>query len=71
MARKKKVKDLCFCLIPAIAGVIIILLNILIIFNEESGILYHNFAWAFLWVFLGFSLISHTIISFIEVCKRE
>jgi len=71
MVRKKKVKKLCFCLMPALVGVLIILFNILIVFNEESGILYHNFAWAFLWVFLGISLISHTIISYIEVCKRE
>lgn len=71
MNKKKKIMNLCFCMIPAIVAILIIILNLAIIFNEESGILYKNYNWAVFWIFMGLALISHTIISIVELCKRE
>ena len=60
-----------FCVIPATVGLLYIFFNLLVVFNEESGMFYHNFNWAFLSVFLGLVLISHSIISVANLCKCE
>jgi len=65
---KKKIKDMCFCIIPALVGVVIILFSITAGFSDELGI-YMNPSWVFFWVFLGLVLISHTTISVINLCK--
>jgi len=70
MAKKKKIKDMCFCIIPALVGILIILFSISAAFSNEAGI-YKSFEWVFLWVFLGLVLIAHTIISVINLCKCE
>lgn len=70
MARKKKIKELCFCLIPAIVGILMIVFSIATAFSENGGI-YKEASWVFFWVFLGLVLIAHTIMSVIVVCKRE
>lgn len=67
----KKIKDICFCIIPAIIGILVIAFNLAIIFNKDTGMLYKNYNWAFFWTFIGLVLISHTIVSIVEVCKRE
>ena len=67
---KKKIKDMCFCIIPALVGVFIILFSIAAGFSDELGI-YMNSSLVFFWVFLGLVLIAHTTISIIEVCKRK
>ena len=68
MAKKKKIKDMCFCIIPGLVGIIIIFFSILAAFSEDAGI-YKNFQWVFFWVFLGFVLIAHTTISVVNLCK--
>jgi len=70
MAKKKKIKDMCFCIIPALVGILIIFFSILAAFSDDAGI-YKNFSWVFFWVFLGLVLISHTAISVINLCKCE
>jgi len=70
MAKKKKIKDMCFCIIPALVGIVIILFSIAAAFSDVEGI-YMNFSFVFLWVFLGLVLISHTAISVINLCKCE
>jgi len=67
---KKKIKDLCFCLIPAMVGIVVIVFSIINVFLENGGI-YKELSWVFFWAFLGLVLIAHTTISIIEVCKRE
>jgi len=70
MVKKKKIKDMCFCIIPALVGILIIFFSIVNAFSNEAGI-YKNFEWVFIWVFLGLVLISHTAISVINLCKCE
>ena len=70
MAKKKKIKDMCFCIIPGLVGIVIIFFSILAAFSDDPGI-YRNFSWVFFWVFLGLVLISHTIISVVNLCKCE
>jgi hypothetical protein len=70
MARKKKIKELCFCLIPAIVGILMIVISIATAFSENEGI-YKEASWVFFWVFLGLVLIAHTTMSVIVACKRE
>jgi len=67
----KKLKNICFCIIPAIIGILIITFNLAIAFNKDAGMLYKNYNWAFFWIFIGLALISHTIVSIVEVCKRK
>ena len=70
MAKKKKIKDMCFCIIPALVGILIIFFSIINAFSDDAGI-YKNFSWVFFWVFLGLVLIAHTTISVINLCKCE
>jgi hypothetical protein len=70
MAKKKKIKDMCFCVIPALVGILIIFFSIISAFSDDAGI-YKNFSWVFFWVFLGLVLIAHTTISVINLCKCE
>jgi hypothetical protein len=70
MAKKKKIKDMCFCIIPGLVGVVIIFFSILAAFSEDAGI-FKNFSLVFLMVFLGLVLISHAIISVVNLCKCE
>lgn len=70
MAKKKKIKDMCFCIIPGLVGIIVIFFSISAAYSNDAGI-YRNFSWVFFWVFLGLVLISHTIISVINLCKCE
>ena len=67
----KKLKNMCFCMFPAAVGVLIILFNLLIVFNKDTGILYKNFNLAFLWLIIGLALISYSIISIYDVCKNK
>lgn len=67
----KKIKNLCFCLIPATIGILIIVFNLAIVFNKGTGMLYQNYNWAFFWVFVGFASISYSLVSILEVCKRK
>jgi len=70
MAKKKKIKDICFCIIPALVGVMIIFFTILTFFSDDAGV-FKNFSLVFFWVFLGLVLIAHTTVSVINVCKCE
>ena len=67
---KLKVKDVCFCFIPAMVGILMIFFTVLGAFNENAG-LAKDLSWIFFWVFLGLVLISHTIVSIYTVCKKE
>ena len=70
MVIKKKIKDMGFCIIPGLVGVTIILFSIAAGFSDELGI-YMNASWVFFWVFLGIVLISHTAITYYNLCKCE
>jgi len=70
MAKKKKIKDMCFCIIPALVGIVIIFFSILAAFSDDAGV-YKNSSLVFFWVFLGLVLIAHTTISVINLCKCE
>ena len=70
MARERKIKEMCFCLMPGIVGIIMIIYSIAHLITESNGI-NNELSWTFLWIFLALVLISHTIISVIAVCKRE
>jgi len=70
MVKKKKIKDMSFCIIPALVGITIIVFSIAGAFSDDPGI-YKNFSWVFFWVFLGLVLIAHTTISVINLCKCE
>jgi FtsH-binding integral membrane protein len=70
MAKKKKIKDMCFCIIPGLIGILIIFFSIVAKFSDNPG-LYSNISWVFFWVFLGLVLIAHTIITVINLCKCE
>ena len=61
---------MCFCIIPALVGVVIILFSISAAFSDEVGI-YMNSSLVLFWVFLGLVLIAHTTISVINLCKCE
>jgi len=61
---------MCFFIIPALVGILIILFSISVAFSDEAGI-YKSFEWGFFGVFLGLVLIAHTIISIINLCKYE
>ncbi len=61
---------MCFCIIPALVGIMIIFFSIIFAFSDNAGI-FENFSWVFFWVFLGLVLISHTAISVINLCKCE
>jgi len=60
--KKEKIKDMGFCIMPALVGVVIILFSISASFSTVAGI-YMEPSWVFLWVFLGLVLISHTIVT--------
>jgi len=60
--KKEKIKDMGFCMIPALVGIVIIFLSILASFSTVVGI-YMEPSWVFLWVFLGMVLISHTMVT--------
>ena len=70
MVKEKKIKDMCFCIIPAIVGIVIILFSIAAVFSDDPGI-YKNSGWVFFWVFTGLVLIAHTAISVINLCRCE
>lgn len=67
---KLKFKDVCFCFIPAMIGILIIFFTIVNAFNDNGGI-YKEPSWIFFWIFLGLALISHTIISINSLCKKK
>ena len=67
---KLKVKDVCFCVIPALVGVLMIFFTILGAYNENAG-LNKELSWIFLWTFLSLVLISYTIVSYYSLCKKE
>jgi len=68
MVIKKKIKELGFCILPGLVGATIILFSIAAGFSDELGI-YMNASWVFFWAFLGMVLISHTAISYNNLCK--
>lgn len=57
-----------FCIVPALAGVLIIIFSITNAFSEDAGI-YSNLSLVLFWVFIGLVLIAHTTISVINLCK--
>ena len=70
MVIEKKIKDMCFCIIPGLVGLTIILFSITAGFSDELGI-YMNASWVFFWVFLGIVLISYNAITYYNLCKYE
>ena len=70
MANKNKIKDICFCIIPALVGLTIIIFSLAAVFSDDPGV-YKNSGWVFFWIFLGIVLISHTTISVINYCKCD
>jgi len=65
---KLKVKDACFCFIPAMVGILMIFI-VLATFNDNSGI-YNEIGWIFFWIFLGLVLIAYSLVSFYTLCKK-
>jgi hypothetical protein len=65
-----KGKDLCFCFIPAMVGVLMIFFTVLGAFNNNAS-LAKELLWIFLWLFLSLVLISYTVISYLSLCKKE
>lgn len=59
-----------FCIIPALVGVVIIFFSISASFSTVAGI-YMAPSWVFLWVFLGMTLISHTVVLVSMGRRRE
>jgi hypothetical protein len=67
---KSNIRNTCLALIPALVGIILIFFTILNAFNENAGI-YKQLSWIFFWVFLGLVLVSHSIISFILIYRKN
>jgi hypothetical protein len=65
-----KVKDICFYVIPAMVGILIIIFTAINAFSE-TACTYKEVGWIFFWTFLGLVLIAHTIISILTLCRKE
>jgi len=62
---------MCFCIIPALVGILLIFISTLNYFGSKNSGCEISSSLLFFYVFLGLALIAHSIVSIVEVCKRE